>query len=365
LVSGLVTYLQQNSATPEAERDTAWRNAIRAQACDAARPVLPVATTATVGIHASGQAVENLIMNLLGDALPEAQQAGKELLAQARKVIPTFLERADVPERGGATSAYRATTRNNLKQLANDLLPGQFGQYEEPVRLTGVWPRNELDLVADMLYEHSHLSLKEIEEQVANWPYDTKVSVLNAYMGERLNRRQRPGRALEKAHYSWDIVCDYGIFRDLQRHRMVDDLQWQQLTPRYGYEMPKLVEDAGLSELFEDCFDISLRLHSELQAAGYDDEAQYATLLGHRMRWKVTYNARQAFHIHELRTSPQGHPGYRKLVKEMHNKLAEAHPLIAEAMRFVNHGDDPELTRLAAERYNQFKQLQAKQTPPQ
>lgn len=365
LVSGLATYLQQNSATPEAERDTAWRNAIRAQACDAARPVLPVATTATVGIHASGQAIENLIMNLLGDALPEAQQAGKELLVQARKVIPTFLERTDLPERGGATSAYRATNRTNLKQLANDLLPGQFGQYEEPVRLTGVWPRNELDLVADMLYEHSHLSLKEIEEQVANWPYDTKVSVLNAYIGERLNRRQRPGRALEKAHYSWDIVCDYGIFRDLQRHRMVDDLQWQQLTPRYGYEMPKLVEDAGLSELFEDCFDISLRLHSELQAAGYDDEAQYATLLGHRMRWKVTYNARQAFHIHELRTSPQGHPGYRKLVKEMHNKLAEAHPLIAEAMRFVNHGDDPELTRLAAERYNQFKQLQAKQTPPQ
>ena len=103
------------------------------------------------------------------------------------------------------------------------------------------------------------------------------------------------------------------------------------------------------------CFDISLSLFSKMQKAGYDLEAQYATLLGHKMRWKVTYNAREAMHLHELRTSPQGHPGYRKLVKQMHDKLAEVHPLIAESMKFVNKDEDPELTRLAAERYTQFK----------
>ena len=136
---------------------------------------------------------------------------------------------------------------------------------------------------------------------------------------------------------------------------MVDDLNWQLLSPRYGYDMPSLVEEAGLEELFQKCFDLSLELYSTLQAAGYQLEAQYATLLGHKMRWKVTYNAREAFHFHELRTSPQGHPGYRKLVLEMHEKLAEVHPLIAEAMIFVNKGEDEELTRLAAERYTQFK----------
>jgi thymidylate synthase ThyX len=174
-------------------------------------------------------------------------------------------------------------------------------------------------------------------------------------MGERLNRRHRPGRALEKAHYSWDLVCDYGIFRDLQRHRMVDDMEWQILTPRYGYEIPELVEEAGLTEEFERCFDISLELHSALQAAGYDTDAQYATLLGHKMRWKFTFNAREAFHFLELRTSPQGHPGYRKLSQQMYEKLAEVHPLTAEGMKFVNQGEDEELTRLAAERYTQFK----------
>jgi thymidylate synthase ThyX len=211
-----------------------------------------------------------------------------------------------------------------------------------------------------MLYEFSNISLEQLQNEVSDWPYDKKVEVLKAYMGERLNRRHRPGRALEKAHYSWDIVCDYGSFRDLQRHRMVDDLNWQQLTPRYGFDIPKLIEDAGLSEQFEACFDISLKLYSLLLKSGHILEAQYATLLGHKMRWKVTYNAREAFHLHELRTTPQGHPGYRKLVMEMHEKLSEVHPLIGESMTFVNKDEDPELTRLAAEKYTQFKLKQIK-----
>jgi thymidylate synthase ThyX len=206
-----------------------------------------------------------------------------------------------------------------------------------------------------MLYEHSNLPLETLRAQVAKWPYEEKLAVFNAYMGERLNRRHRPGRALEKAHYSWDILCDYGIFRDLQRHRMVDDLEWQALTPRYGYEVPMLVEKAGLADMYEQCFDLSFKLYSALQEAGHELEAQYATLLGHRMRWKVTMNAREAFHFNELRTSPQGHPGYRKLVLQMHEKLAQIHPMLADAMRFVNQDEDAELTRLAAERYTQFK----------
>ncbi|HSX32812.1 MAG TPA: FAD-dependent thymidylate synthase [Candidatus Saccharimonadales bacterium] len=360
MVHKLTDYIAAASSVPKAERDGAWKSAIRAQACDAVRPVLPVATQSTVGIYASGQALENLIMHLLSDELPEARDSGEALLREARKTMPTFLERADKPDRGGAMVAYRANTYTAVDKLAKKYLPDNYSAESEPVTLTDLWPRNELDLIPDMLYEHSNLPLAEIREQVAAWPYAQKLDAFEAYIGERLNRRHRPGRALEKAHYSWDLVCDYGIFRDLQRHRMVDDMEWQQLTPRYGYEIPKLIEEAGLSDQFEACFDISLELYSFLQSKGYALEAQYATLLGHRMRWKVTYNAREAFHLHELRTSPQGHPGYRKLVQQMHEKLGEKHPLLAEAMKFVNQGEDPELTRLAAERYTQFKLDQLK-----
>ena len=355
MVHELTEYIQKTSTTPEAERDGAWKSAIRAQACDATRTVLPVATESTVGIYASGQALESLIMHLLSDELPEAQQTGQALLDEARKVNPTFLERADKPDRGGATIAYRATTRQSVKKLASEYLSNNYSAQIEPVVLTHVWPRNEMDIVPDMLYEFSDQPLVDIKKEVESWSYEKKVNVFESYMGERLNRRHRPGRALEQIHYSWDLMCDYGIFRDLQRHRIVDDLEWQMLTPRYGYETPHLIEDADLTEDFERCFDLSLGLYSHLQEAGYMTEAQYATLLGHRMRWKVTLNAREAFHLLELRTSPQGHPGYRKLALQMYEKLSEIHPILAQHMKFVNHGEDPELTRLAAERYTQYK----------
>lgn len=355
MVHKLSDYVRANSDVPKKERDFAWKGATRAQACDAIRTVLPVSTKSTVGIYASGQALESLIMHLQAETMQEARDTGDKLLVEARKVVPVFLERADKPDRGGASIAYSANTKASVKKIANEKLSPNMSPETKAVTLSEVWPKNELDLLPNMLYEHSSLPLSEIEKEVADWSYDDRLAAFKAYIGERLNRRHKPGRAMEQARYSWDLVCDYGIFRDLQRHRMVDDLNWQLLTPRYGYEIPDLVEEAGLSNSFEKCFDLSYKLYSEMQAAGYEEEAQYATLMGHRMRWKITYNARQAFHFHELRTAPQGHPGYRRLVKQMHDTLAERHPLIAEAMKFVNKDEDPKLTRLAGERYTQYK----------
>ena len=361
IVKKLTQHIRETSKVPKTEQDVAWRSATKAQACDVARAILPVATTSTVGIYASGQALESLIMHLLSDELPEAQKVGQQILAECRKVIPVFLERADKPDRGGANIAYRNLTHKALDKVYKSSIKASFSNDFEAVTLTNYWPKNELDLIPDMLYEHSNLSLSEIKQQVNQLSYEKRLKIFNTYIGKRLNRRQRPGRALENAHYSWDLISDYGIFRDLQRHRMVDDLSWQQLSPRYGFKIPKIIELIGLADLFEQCFDISLSLYSFLQSKGYELEAQYSTLLGHKMRWKITYNAREAIHFHELRTSPQGHPAYRKLVNKMHQKLSEVHPIIASSMKFVNQDEDPELNRLASERYTQFKLSQTEQ----
>lgn len=355
LVQKMTDYVRANSSVPKSEHDAAWRAATKAQACDAVRPLLPVATKSTVGIFASGQALESLVMHLLSDDMPEARTVGQQILNEVRKTMPALFERADKPERGGAFIAYRSETRSEIKKFAEKYLPTSYTATNDAVTLVSYTPHNELDIVADMLYEHSDMPLKSIQREVAKWPYERKLEAFTTYMGNRLNRRQRPGRALENIHYTWDLVCDYGIFRDLQRHRMVDDMEWQQLTPRYGFETPQLVEDAGLADMFASCFDLSLRLHSVMQAAGFGLQSQYATLLGHKMRWRVTMNAREAMHFNELRTTPQGHPGYRKLVGEMHEKLTEVHPLLGAAIKFVNQDESPELTRLAAERYTAFK----------
>lgn len=355
VVHHLTDFLTKTNSTPSGERDAAWKGAIRAQACDAARHMLPVATKSTVGIFGSAQAIESMVMRLMAEESQEARDCGKAILKEARKVTPAFFERADKPERGGATIAYRSNTKKAVNKLSSKLLPKNYSLPPESVNLTDCYPKNEVELAAHMIYETSTLSEFDLKELLNSINYQDKVNIMQTYFGERLNRRHRPGRALERAFYSFDILCDYGIFRDLQRHRIVNDLTWQQLTPRYGYDIPELIEKAGMTDLFIENFDISLALHSRLVEQGYDLEAQYATLMGHKMRWKITMNAREAFHFMELRTAPQGHPGYRKLVKQMYDKLAEVHPVIASAMIFVNKDEDPELTRLAAERYTQYK----------
>jgi hypothetical protein len=224
-----------------------------------------------------------------------------------------------------------------------------------PVNLVDCWPRNELDIAADICFEFSSLSLDEIRSDIEKMPIEERRKIIFKYIGDRSNRRQKPGRALEKIHYSWDILCDYGIFRDLARHRIVDNMDWQELSPRFGYSVPEIIEESNLVDHFISCFDESLNLYNFLQEKGFGQESQYATLLGHRMRWKVTFNAREAFHILELRTSPQGHSSYRKLAQEMHAKIAEVHPLIAASMKFVNHTNDASLGRLDAEERTKSK----------
>jgi thymidylate synthase ThyX len=356
IVRGLTEHVRNNNPEPSDKLErTAWLGATRAQACDAARPVLPVATKSTVGIFASGQALDSLIMHLMSEDLEEAHYVGKQILEESRKVVPAFLERTDIPERGGATTAYRANIRQAVADLAkaNDFTKPQPSKSN--VELLSYWPENELELVPEILFEQSHLPISELRKRVGEWDDKKKETILEAAIGERLNRRHKPGRAFEFPHYEFEITDDYGTFRDLQRHRIVDAFEWQQLTPAYGYDIPELVTEAGFEADFVKCFEIAEQLYRRLQEAGFMPESQYATLLGHKMRYRFMLNARAAFHFLELRTSPQGHPGYRAICHKMYELLKEVHPRIAGAMKFVNQGEDPELTRMAAEVATQYK----------
>ena len=357
IVRGITQYLREKIPEPtEKTERAAYIGAIRAQACDAARPTLPAATTATVGIVASAQAIESLILHLASEPLLEARATAQLILREVRKVAPVFFERADLPERGGAIIVHRMDIQRALEEQASFLLPRNRTSRSELVELIDYWPKDEFEIISELLFPYADgLSLPDIRRVVDGWGTEQKREVFMAAIGERLNRRHKPGRAFEKIHYEWQITGDYGSFRDLQRHRMVDAFEWQRLTPSHGYEVPRLVSDAGFETMFRNCFTMSEKLWTVLRNAGVEAEAQYATLLGHRMRYRFLLNARAAFHFHELRSTPQGHPGYRKIVQEMHRLLCSVHPNIGAAMRFVNLGEDAELTRLASERTTQRK----------
>jgi thymidylate synthase ThyX len=357
MVRSLTNFVRSKTGEPQDPREkAAWNGATRAQACDAIRPVLPVSTKSTVGIFASAQAVESLILNLLAEDLVEARQVGQQILDEARKVIPAFLERADRPDRGGATTAYWANTTAAMRRSAKEALPvkSKVGQ-KESVELLEYWPKQEMELVPHLLFSGSNLSTTELKKEVFKLNQKQKTAIFQDYVGQRLNRRHKPGRAFELAHYLWEVTADYGTFRDLQRHRVVDAMEWQRLGIDYGYEVPALVKEAGLQGQFNKCFELAEKLYSEMIKAGYEHESQYAVLFGHRMRYKFMLNARALFHFIELRSSPQGHPGYRRVVNKMHELLAKVHPNIAKNMTFVNKDEDPELTRMAAELATQYK----------
>jgi hypothetical protein len=296
-----------------------------------------------------------MVRRLLADPLEESNETGKLLLRESRKVIGAFLKRADLPERGLAWVMYLQEGKRALKDFVKKSLPQTSADFSREVRLVDVSMKDELDLVPGMLFETSELSEAELRREVATWPAAQKEEAFALYIGNRMNRRHKPGRALEELHYKYEIVADYGTFRDLQRHRMVDDWECQNLTVKYGYDVPELIVEAGFEAKFRECFAISEKLWCAMIAAGLEDEAQYATLFGHKLRYHFIINARQAFHLLELRTSPQGHPGYRKICQEMHRQLAEIHPRLGAAMKFVNQSGDPALTRLEAERATQLK----------
>jgi thymidylate synthase ThyX len=341
------------------ESETAWRTSVRAKALDTLRGLLPAATTSNVGIYGTGQAYEQLLLRMRAHPLAEARAYAAQMLTELRKVIPAFLRRIDLPDRGDVWSAYLTETREATRRVARQVLdtqpsshhPGSSGTgAEDEVTLTDFDPDGEIKVVAAALYAVSSAPDADLLALARRMSDDERRAVLTAYVGVRRNRRHRPGRALERTSYRFDILSDYGAFRDLQRHRLLS-LEWQRLSPRHGYVVPDAVREAGGGDAFIRVMDDSAALHDAIEAQGLPDVASYAVSMAYRVRFYMDMNAREAMHVIELRTTPQGHPSYRRVCQRMHRLIAEhaGHRALAAAMTFADHSE-VELERLDAER---------------
>ena len=359
LLPQLNDFFREQFPKDPSDSDFVYRQAIRAKAFDALRGVLPAASLSNVGIYGTGQAYEALLLRMRSHPLPEARSYADLMLQELRKVIPSFLKRVDLPERGTAWSEYLADNREAMDELAEQLFPPDE-QVAPAARTTLVDfdPDAEVKLVTAMLYPHVHAPEAQIEARVRAMGVEDRLAVVRAYVGDRANRRHRPGRALERIDYRFDVLADYGAFRDLQRHRMLT-IEWQPLTPRHGYTMPEAVELAGAAPAFHRAMDRSRELY-ELLEPTFETEASYAVCLAYQVRFSMQMNAREAMHLLELRSGPQGHPAYREVAQEMHQLIADqaGHRAVAEMMRFVDHSPEPRLERLDAERRAEARRSQ-------
>lgn len=350
------------STTPKSPSDSdfIYRQAVKAKALDGVRGILPAAAQSNVGIYASGQAYEQLLLRMRAHPLPEARDYAQMMLGELRKVIPSFVRRVDQPERGIEWSDYLADARLSMEDIADDLL-----NESEPVDtgtrvdLVDFDPDAEIKVVASMLYPYSSLPETRIEDQVRAMSVEDRLRVIRAYNGDRRNRRHRPGRALERPFYRFDVLADYGAFRDLQRHRLLT-VDWQTLTPNHGFTRPELVDEAGVGDRFDAAMERSAALFEALEPA-FGPQASLAVSLAYRVRFNFNLNARSAMHMLELRSTPQGHPAYRQVAQEMHTAIAEkaGHHAIAAMMSFVNHDSETDLERLESERRAESKRSAA------
>ena len=354
VVQAVIDHLRATVPQLSTDSDFVYRQAIRAKALDAARGMLPAATLSNLGIYGSGQGYENLLLRMRAHPLPEARAYADLMLVELRKIIPTFMRRVDLPERGVVWSAYLESTREQTSQVAGELFADAAVDHVAEVTLLDWDPEGEDKLVAATLYPHLSLSEEQILQQVRKMSTEDKARVLQASVGDRQNRRHRPGRAFERTDYRFDVLGDYGAFRDLQRHRLMT-IDWQSLSPEHGYQRPDLVSEAGVEDIFDRSMDRSAALY-ELLHEPFPAQASYAVSMAYRVRYVMQFNARQAMHMLELRTAPQGHPSYRRVCLEMHRLIGEqaGHRAIAAAMSHVN-AQDPGLERLQAERQAEAK----------
>jgi thymidylate synthase ThyX len=354
LLEGMSGWVGEQFPRGDDESAAAHARAVRAKALDLVRGILPAASLSHMGIYASGQTYEQLVLHLLAHPLAEAQAYGQMLLEELQKIIPSFVVRVPKPDRGGRWIQFLEERRQAAEGAAARLGLDKAEESAAPsVRLIRAHG-TETQLVAALLYEATGTGDEEALRVVASLSDAERASLLRELIGTRENRRHRPGRGFETLFYRFEIVSDYGAFRDLQRHRLLT-CQWQRLSPDHGADVPHELVAAGLAGEYERGLDVSRAAYERLRVAGFVEEAPYALCLAFRIRYVLELDAREALHLIELRSGPEGHPSYRAVAHEMRRAIAEAHPNVAAAMTFVDDSTEERLERLLSEMRNESR----------
>ncbi|HYY40836.1 MAG TPA: FAD-dependent thymidylate synthase, partial [Nitrososphaera sp.] len=328
---------------------------IKAKALDLLRGLLPASTMTNMGITGNGRAFEYLLTLMYGSKLKEIRSIVDQLFNELNAVIPTFISRAN-DKYGQALQEYMAKTESAVAELARACIY-RMPPEESPelVRLIDYKDnfQAEVNVTSAILYEQAQgQSLSTIMNYVRSMPTEERNRVIDAYTEFRTNRRHRPGRAFEMVDYTFELFTNFGIFRDLHRHRILT-IERQLLSTRHGYDLPQELVDLGLDKDFRDCMYVSRQVYEEI-AKIMPEEAQYVVNFAYRYPYFVKMNLREACHMIELRTMPQGHPDYRIACQKMYSEIKQVHPRLAQGIMFVD------MNRYQLERFNAEKRTEKK-----
>lgn len=347
LIGPLTKMEGEKNPQEEGVSQRAYASTIRAKVCDLLRGILPSSTLTNAGFFGNGRAFEYLLTKMHSSELSEILAIGAGAQGELGKVIPSFVKRA-TSKHGVEMQDYLKATRASVRSMAQKHA-SDFPANEDAanVQLVEFDSDAEDKVLTAIIFPHLHCSLEDAALLATRLPKEERAGLISAYIGERNNRRQKPGRAFEAAYYTFGITGNFGMYRDLHRHRMLTQ-ERQLLTTAHGFDMPPELAEAGFDGKVREAIGAADSLFREMENE-MPLEAQYVVPLGFRMRWHARMNLREAYHFCELRSMRQGHIDYRRVAQQMHALIAKTHPLLASGMKFVDYSEYA-LERLEAEK---------------
>ncbi len=342
LVPKISEFVAEKMPQEEGVSDRAYKTSVRAKTCDLLRGMLPASALTNMGLFGNGRAFEYLLMRMHASRLGEIKRLASLMEDELKKKIPVFVKRASA-KHGRAMGDYLDDIFENISNIA----PKLEGSGTAGVRLVDYDKDGENKAIAAALFPFSSASFSSILEYVKSLDAEKKRELFSAYIGNRKNRRHKPGRGFELPYYTFEVVCNFGAYRDIHRHRVLTQ-QRQLISTALGYTIPPEISESGYGQEYREAVDAAdeawKRISGKMPLA-----AQYVVPLIYNIRFHLTMNAREAYHFCELRSARQGHIDYRRVAWGVYDEIKKVHPLIAQGMVFIDRGEYP-LERLEAEK---------------
>ena len=330
-----------------------YRAATKAKALDVLRGLLPASTLTNVGITGNGRAFEYLITILLGSKLTEEKQLGIKIKNELDKTIKSFVSRSN-DRYGKALQKYFTDIKKISYKASRNTVNGKpiLGN---SVKLVEFEPelRSMNSVITALFFEQSPgISFEQILKNVKKMSKKSKIDIIKQLINARQNRRHRPPRAFEMTDYTFDLITNFGMFRDLHRHRTLT-LERQLLTTDHSFDTPEEIVELGIKKDFEDCMYFTKSIFQKMRSK-FPEQSQYIVNFAYNYPYYMRFNLREATHLIELRTVPQGHADYRKIVQKMYGLINKKHPTLSKIMKFVD------LNQYGLERFESEKRTEEK-----
>lgn len=352
----VMSYVKENNPRTDDTTPRAYENATRAKACDVLKNMLTAGRLTNVGLFGNGRSFEYLLVKLYSSELAEGKEIGAQMHAELSKVMPAFVKRAQPSEfLIGMRDSVRAFAQSNVKESA----PATTDGY---VKLVEYDKDAETRILAALLYPHSLMPIDSLKQAVSAMSPEKKKELVSAALSKRRNRRDKPGRAFENAYYTFELSSNYGMFRDLHRHRILT-LDRQMLNTSLGFDLPQELKEVSLDKDYTQLMKDVAEVHKEI-AKEMPVEAQYIVPRSYHLRYYMKMNLREIYHLTELRSTKQGHPDYRKIAQQMKTEVEKVHPSLLEFIQVDMN--DYTLARMDSERRidQKLAELDKKQNEP-